>query len=296
MREPRKEAVRLAGIEVRPLTGHIGAEIVGADLQSPAGRAVRAIRSALVEHQVVFFRDAGLDDEAHMALAARFGKPSVFPMMAALGATEPSLQVIVDGPDAAPAADYWHTDVTWTAEPPDFAFLRAVRVPERGGDTLWGSMTAAYDALSPAMQRFLDPLEADHDNESFIAGTFERLGAEKVAELGLDVKLREQYPPVVHPVVRVHPETGRKALMMGGNFMRRIVGLTPLESETLLAFLRQHIDQPHLHCRWRWTPGDVAIWDERSTVHRALGDHFPAAREVRRCVVDGERPRGVAAA
>ena len=118
------------------------------------------------------------------------------------------------------------------------------------------------------------------------------MGAKQVEKLGLAAKLRTSYPPVVHPVVRVHPETGKKALFMGGNFMRRVVGFSELESAALLDLLMRHIDQPHLHCRWSWRPGDLAIWDERATVHRGLSDHFPQAREVRRCVVDGDRPFG----
>jgi taurine dioxygenase len=278
---------------VHPLTGHIGAEIRGVSLRSADDALVARIHQALLEHEVVFFRDTQLDDAQHLALAARFGQPSIFPLLKVLGATEPSFQVIADGPDSRPAADYWHTDVTWTAEPPKMAFLRATLVPERGGDTLWASMTAAYQALSPAMQTLLDGLDAVHDNESFIAGAVAKMGAEKAAEL--DVKLRTAYPPVVHPVVRVHPETGKKALFFGGNFMKRIVGVSALESESILDFLRRHIEQPSLHCRWSWQPGDLAIWDERATVHRALGDHFPQAREVRRCVVDGDRPVGVRA-
>ena len=196
----------------------------------------------------------------------------------------------LSGPSAI--TDYWHTDVTWTAEPPDMGFLRALRVPPRGGDTMWASMTAAYEALSPAIQALLDGLDCIHSNESFIAGTVEKLGAEKVAELGLDAKLRAAHPPVTHPLVRVHPETGRKALFFGGHFMERIEGLHAHESEALLALLRRHIDEPRFHCRWRWTPGDLAIWDERCTVHRGVAGHFPERREVRRCVIDGERPYG----
>ncbi len=136
-------------------------------------------------------------------------------------------------------------------------------------------MTAAYAALSPAMQAFFDGLDAMHDNESFIVGARTKLGTEKVDALGLADQLRSAYPPVMHPVVRVHPETGKKALLMGGQFMTRIVGVTELESAALLDLLSRHIDQPQLHCRWSWRLGDLAIWDERATVHRGLADHFP---------------------
>ncbi len=275
-------------MDVKPLGGALGAELAGVELRDPSEREVSEIRAALLEHEVVFFRETGIDDAGHLALAGRFGTPSVFPLSKLMGETTPSLQTIVDGPDSPPSTDYWHTDVTWTAEPPTAAFLRATVVPERGGDTMWGSMTAAFEALSPEMRRFFGALNVRHDNTSFIQGMEAKLGRDAAAPIA--EKLREAYPPVVHPLVRTHPETGRKALLYGGRFMRAVVELEPAESDAVLAFLSRHIDQPVFHVRWRWSPGDLAIWDERSTVHRGLSDHFPCAREVRRCVIDGDCP------
>lgn len=276
-------------MQIEPLGGALGAALSGVDVRDPSAAEVDAIRSALLEHEVVFFRETGLDDAAHLAFAGRFGKPSVFPLSRIMGQTEPTFQTIVDGPESPPATDYWHTDVTWTAEPPSAAFLRATVVPERGGDTMWGSMTAAYDALSDSMKAFFEGLSVRHDNESFIVGMEKKLGVEGAAPLA--AKLREAYPPVVHPLVRTHPETGRRALLFGGDFMREIVELAPAESAAVLRFLERHVDRPTFHVRWRWQPGDLAVWDERSTVHRGLSDHFPREREVRRCVVDGDTPR-----
>ncbi len=277
-------------LELERLTASIGAVVSGVDLRALDDATTSAIHAALLEREVLFIRDTGLTDDEHMALAARFGRPSVFPMMKVQGATVPTFQVIEDGPDSPPEADYWHTDVTWSAEPPKMAFLRATHVPEYGGDTLWGSMTAAYAALSPAMQAVLGGLAVHHDNESFIAGTVRKLGAEKVAEMGLAERLRREYPGVDHPMIRTHPETGKRAILFGGHFMRHVVGMTPTESDAILGFVGRHIEQPRFHCRWSWRPGDLAIWDERSTVHRAVSDHYPQRREVRRCVVDGDRP------
>lgn len=266
----------------------MGAEIEGVDLRALRDQQVQDVYSVLLEHEVVFFRDTGLDDEAHLALAGRFGTPSVFPLSRAMGDDKPSFQVIRDGPESEPAADYWHTDVTWTAEPPRAAFLRATLVPDRGGDTMWGSMSAAYSALSEKMRAFFDTLSVRHSNESFILGMQKKLG--KAATQPFAEKLREAYPPVIHPLVRTHPETGKRALLFGGHFMEAVVGLSATESESVLTFLSRHIDQPVFHARWRWSLGDLAIWDERSTVHRALSDHFPREREVRRCVIDGDQP------
>lgn len=275
-------------MQVNPVGGALGAEISGVDLRDPSDGEIKEIWQALVENEVVFFRDVGLDDDGHLELAGRFGTPSVFPLSRAMGETKPTFQVIRDGPDSRPATDYWHTDVTWVAEPPTAAFLRATVVPDRGGDTMWGSMTAAYDALSPSVRSFFDGLEVRHDNTSFIEGVVEKMGEEAGEAIG--ARLREAYPPVVHPLVRTHPESGRRALLFGGYFMREVVGLTKSESDAVLEFLRRHIDQPRFHVRWSWGPGDLAIWDERSTVHRGVADHFPREREVRRCVIDGVRP------
>ncbi|MBJ22618.1 MAG: taurine dioxygenase [bacterium] len=275
-------------MDVKPLGGALGAEIVGVDIRDPSDSEVADIYATLLDHEVVFFRDTKIDDDQHLAFAGRFGTPSVFPLSAVMGETEPSFQVIADGPDSEPATDYWHTDVTWIAEPPHAAFLRATIVPDHGGDTMWGSMTAAYDALSPAVQDFLSGLRVRHDNTSFIEGMIDKLGEEMARPLAQ--KLREAYPSVEHPLIRTHSETGRKAIFFGGGFMREILGLTSSESDAILDFLRRHIDQPIFHARWRWTLGDLALWDQRSTVHRGLADHFPRKREVRRCVIDGDRP------
>ena len=275
-------------MEVQPLGGALGAEILGIDIRNPSDREVDDIYATLLEHQVVFFRDTKVDDKEHLAFAGRFGQQSVFPLSGLMGETKPSFQTIKDGPDSAPTTDYWHTDVTWIEKPPRAAFLRATIVPERGGDTMWGSMTAAYDALSPPMQAFFDGLRVRHDNESFIRGMILKLGEE--AGQPIADRLRAAYPAVEHPLIRTHPETGRKAIFFGGGFMRAVLGLTSAESDAVLEFLRRHIEQPVFHARWRWSPGDLAIWDERATVHRGLSDHFPREREVRRCVIDGDRP------
>lgn len=275
-------------VEVKALGGALGAEILGVDIRDPSDSEIDDIYTTLLEHEVVFFRETRVDDEGHLAFAGRFGSPSIFPMSKVMGETKPTFQVIRDTPESPPTTDYWHTDVTWVEEPPRAAFLRATIVPDKGGDTMWGSMTAAYAGLSEQMQSFCDGLTVLHDNASFIRGMERKLGP-KAAE-PIATKLRDGYPPVVHPLVRTHPETGRKAIYFGGQFMRRIEELTEPESDALMAFLARHIDHPTYHARWRWSQGDLAIWDERCTVHRGLSDHYPQEREVRRCVIDGDRP------
>lgn len=278
-----------SNLQIRRITGSLGAEITGVDFLSLSESVFKEIHQALLDYEVLFFPGCALDDTTQMALAHRFGQPSVFPVLQLLGSTEPSFQVIEDGPDSPNEAGYWHTDVTWTAEPPKIALLRAGVMPVSGGDTAWASMSAAYEALSPAMQEIVCRLEVRHDNEAFIDAVQRKMKFTTESE-NLANGLRETFPPVTHPLVRTHPETGRRALLWGGHFMKNIVGMHPEESTALLGFLEQHIGQVRFQCRWKWTTGDLAIWDERSTVHQAVNDHFPARRSVHRCVVDGDRP------
>ena len=277
-------------LSARPLGGHIGAVIEGVDLRDFGEETYEALRSALLEYEVIFFRGAHIDDDTHMAVARRFGRVSLFPVFALLGETEPALQVLHDTPESPPETDHWHTDVTWLPEPPALGFLRAVSIPERGGDTIWGSMTAAYEALSTKIQELVEGLEVHHDMDTFIRNAENKLG-EEVRRRGLGRILREAYPEEVHhPLVRTHPETGRQALYIGGDADQPILGLADHEAQAVRDLISRQIEQPRFQIRWSWQEGDFAIWDERSTVHRAVSDHYPLEREMRRCVVDGDRP------
>lgn len=279
-------------MDIIPVTGALGAEIRGVDLRD-IDADFEAVKAALLEHEVVFFRDAHLTEDEHLALGRRFGTPSIFPVARLMGATEPTMTVIEDGPESPNKADMWHTDVTWTATPPDYALLHMEVKPNVGGDTLWCSATKAYDLLSPAMQEFLCGLTVTHDNEGFIKRMIEKTGDPEHELVG---GLREDYPPVVHPLIRTHPETGRRALLWAPNFMRTVNELTEAENAAVLGLLGEHVNDPRLHCRWSWNEGDLAIWDERSTLHRAAADHWPHRRVIRRCEIDGTRPYFDAAA
>jgi taurine dioxygenase len=280
---------RTIRMQVVPVSGALGAEIRGIDPRRLRGDELAEVRDALHRYEVIFFPRADLSPEEQMTLAASFGEIEIFPTSRLRGATEPTFQVIADGPDSPPEADYWHTDVTWTAEPPKYALLHAEVVPERGGDTLWASMTTAYEALSPVMQELLAGLEVVHDCQSFVAGMRRKnAGGDNVGELAQ--QLLQAYPPVLHPLVRTHPDTGRRALFLGGRFMRHVEGMTDQESRAIIDLLARHIEDPRFHCRWRWHPGDLAVWDERSTNHRSAGDYFPQVRVVRRVEVAGDRP------
>jgi taurine dioxygenase len=283
------------GLDVRPIGGALGAEVHGVDLRTAEPDVFESVRGLLHAYEVLFFPGAELTDAEQLAVGRRFGPINIFPVARLLGATEPRCSVLADGPDSPPEADEWHTDVTWITEPPNYALLTAQIVPERGGDTLWASTTTAYEALSPTMRRMIDDLTVVHDNESFIRAMLRKMPDNEQSR-GLADGLRAGYPPVTHPLVRTHPDTGRQALYVGGGFMRRIEGLHERESAYLLDFLTRHVENAAFHCRWRWSPGDLAVWDERSTNHRSAGDHFPQVRSIRRVEVAGERPFHRAAA
>ena len=273
-------------VDVRRVAGALGAEISGVDLRDP-DLDFDAVYTALLEHQVIFFREVHLTEDEHLALGQRFGTPSIFPVARVSGATEPTMTVIADGPESPNAADRWHTDVTWIAEPPKCALLHMEEPCEVGGDTLWASATAAYERLSEPMQAFLCGLSAQHSNAGFNQRVLEKAGD---AGPPLVAALEEAYPPVVHPLVRTHPETGKRALLYAAGFIDRVLGVTDAESDAILGFLGSHVSEPALHCRWQWRKGDLAIWDERSTLHRAAADHWPQRRVIRRLEIDGDRP------
>lgn len=274
-------------IGVTPVTPAIGARVDGIDLRRPLGDAQRAeLRDALHRHLVLFFRDQELSDAEHVAFASVFGEPNVFPTTAARGLDEP-IEWILDGPDSPPKADLWHTDVAFLAEPPDVAVLCMRETPPAGGDTLWLSLYAVHDALSPVMQELVADLEQDlHPGPNFEATTTRMWGAEVYR------RVADRFRGARHPLVRIHPVTGRPALYMCGAYVSGIVGMHPDESDLLLAFLRSRLDDPNAQCRWRWRTHDVAVWDERCTNHRALSDHHPSRRLVRRCTVGSGVPAG----
>jgi taurine dioxygenase len=275
-------------LALEPLDAPLGAIVHGLDLREPPDAESREwLARALAHHQVVFLRDQALSDEQHLAVARLFGEPSLYPVVGILGGRPP--EIIEDGPESPPKADYWHSDVTWQRVPPKLGILSARVVPERGGDTLWASMTAAFEALSPALQRILEGFEAHHDvGPDFFARVESALGREKA-----DRVRKALEGGAVHPLVVRHPETGRAILYFGGTFLESIHGLHPEESAALIAFLWRHVARPEFAVRWQWRVDDLAIWDERCTLHRALADHFPARRVVRRCTVAAESPPSV---
>ncbi len=267
--------------------GSLGAVVTGVDLREPLSSSDYAgVFGALMEHQVLFFRDQDRDDDAQLALAASFGEISTYPITALLGKVETTrrLSYIEDTEQSPPDADGWHTDVTWIEDPPAAALLSARVIPRYGGDTLWASLYRVYELLSPVMQQICEGLSVRH----WYGTQFENAVARGLGE-EIRPKLAAAFPPVVHPLVRVHPITGRKALFVAGSFMDEIVDMHRSESDMLLRYLKGRVEDPNVQCRWQWRPNDLALWDERCTNHRALSDHYPQHRVMRRCTMDTTR-------
>jgi len=262
---------------VTPTGGHLGAEVAGVALSDLSDEAVHEVERLLDEHLVLVFRDQHIDDDAQFAFACRLGRPYTHPL-ARVSGREPRCEHIVDDVEHPPYQDVWHTDVSWDPEPPTYGTLRAVDLPSKGGDTIWASAYAAWDALSPTMQAMLEPLRAVHTmgvGTAFVT----KAGPEAAA------KARAAFPGAEHPVVGVHPATDRKYLYVNAGFTESIVGLRPVEGEPLLRMLVAHAAHPNFQYRHHWRPGDVVVWDERCTQHFAVADYLPERREMGRAVV-----------
>ena len=275
-------------MDVTPIAGALGAEISGIDLTRPLpDEDFASLHQAWLDYEVVFFRDQAITPEAHAALADRFGTPQLHEAYPHVDGY-PQI-TILENDEANPSKiEKWHTDMTFRRRPPLGSILRARIVPETGGDTLWMSLSAAFDALSPAMQSFLVGLSAEH--------SFEHGFRESLAEPGGRERLADMVatnPPVRHPVVRVHPVSGRRCLFVNSLFTTHIVELTPGESDALLAFLYAHMEREEFSCRFSWRANSVAFWDNRSTQHRPVNDYWPARRRLERITIDGDEPYGV---
>lgn len=269
-------------ITVTPVSPVLGAEVTGVDLADLDDDTWHEIEAAWARHLVLFFRDQDLPPEAHEALGRRIGELHVHPAAPCVDG-HPSVMIIhADERSKVVAGNGWHTDVSCDERPPAATILHLPVIPEVGGDTMFLSTEAAYESLSQPMKDFLADKTATHESAHVYRGRYGSKASDS----------RDgEFPSSVHPVVRTHPVTGRKALYVNRAFTTRINGLAPGESRALLDFFFDHIEhRPEHQCRFAWTPGAVAMWDNRSTQHYAVWDYYPAVRSGRRVSVVGERP------
>jgi taurine dioxygenase len=274
-------ADRTQGADAQRLTANIGVELRGIDLGAGIDDAVvDVLRTALGAHHVVVLRGQHLSAAQHATLARAFGPIQASPVQLAAGRRSPAgpVSTIEDTAARPPAGFPWHTDVSWTSEPPGLGFLSAVVIPEFGGDTIWASTAAIYDALPPQVRTLCERCTVVHAPDASLLASVERHQGPEAA-----ARLRRGHPGVEHPLVQAHPRTGRKSLFLCPLYARRIIGPAGAD-DRLLARLHSMLDDPHVQLRWRWAAGDLVIWDETSTCHRALTDHHPQRRVMRRCV------------
>jgi taurine dioxygenase len=273
-------------ITVTPIAGAIGAEIGGVDLTASLDDSVVAeIRRAWLDHLVVFFRDQPLDDDQFLRFATRIGEPVEYPFVRGF-ADHPEIIPILKLPDErVNFGGIWHSDTTYLDQPPMATLLHAREIPPAGGDTMYANQYAAYEALSPAMQQLLRPLRAV--NSSALADV-SKTREDRIKDSGA-AEAAKVYE-VAHPVVRTHPETGRQALYVNVAHSARFDGMTEDESRPLLQFLFQHQVKPEFTCRFRWTPGALALWDNRCTQHNPVNDYHGFKRLLHRITLRGDTP------
>jgi taurine dioxygenase len=281
----------MGALEARPLSGALGAEIPGVDLSKPLETAVfDEVRAALLRHGAVFFRDQRLTREAQLDFARRFGEPEVHPIANGMAEHPELIRVLKPAGEAAFFGTSWHSDNSFFEKPSALTILYGERVPPVGGDTLFASMERAYAALSEPMRAFLGPLVAVHSaSRAYDPRTTGE--AKYRGETAITYTFSEAiYEEVEHPVVRTHPETGRRSLYVNPMFTQRIVGLAPHESDALLAMLHAHATRPEFTCRFRWESGSVAVWDNRCVQHYAIDDYRDFERVMYRVTIQGTRP------
>ncbi|MEN1831595.1 TauD/TfdA family dioxygenase [Pseudomonas lijiangensis] len=277
-------------LDIQPIAGRIGAQVNGIALSADLDAAtVDAIQAALVQYKVLFFRgQTHLDDQSQEAFARLLGEPVAHPTVPVRDGTRYLMQL--SGADGQ-RANSWHTDVTFVDAYPKASILRSVIAPASGGDTVWANTAAAYNDLTPEIRELADKLWAVHSNEYDYAGIKPGVTSEKLEQY------RKVFSSTVyeteHPVVRVHPVSGERSLLLG-HFVKRIKGYSTTDSAHLFGLLQSHVTRLENTVRWRWTAGDVAIWDNRSTQHYAVDDYGQQERIVRRVTLQGDVPVGVA--
>lgn len=280
------DGARTTDLRAEPVAGALGAELPDVDLSADlTDGQVAAIRQALLDHLVIFFRGQDITPAQQLAFARRFGTPVPYPMIEGIDGFPEIAPVIKLEHETVNFGGVWHTDTIYTEEPPMGAILAARELPPYGGDTLFANMYAAYDALSDGMKAMLAPLKALNSSAKGAAQVTRLRGDDSGP--GKDAgSLRE----AMHPVIRTHPETGRKALYVSRGHTTRFDGMTEAESAPLLEWLFDHQIRPEFTCRFRWSPGSIAFWDNRAVQHYPINDYHGHKRVMHRISIAGDRP------
>lgn len=281
----REALAETVGVTVTPHSPTIGATIGGVDLSVEQSDAViGVVRQALLDWKVLFFRDQPITTEQHLAFAGRFGELEVHPF-APEKPGFPEILAITHDADVPGRENGWHSDVTWRLEPSLGSVLRMIECPAIGGDTLFADMYAAFDGLPTEVQRRVEGRVARHDFGRFRDGLIKQGASDsEIAEFDAT------YPNPEHPVIRTHPETGRKAIYVNAAFTKEIVGMEPAESAELLEILYRQAAVPEYQVRFSWEPDSIAFWDNRSVQHYAASDYWPNVRRVERATIIGDTP------
>ena len=280
--------MRNSRIEVRPIAGACGAEIEGVKIGEDLDDAtIGEIRDELNRHCVIFFRDQDFDAEQHKTFARRFGEIFVHPNYRGMQDDDEIVMVRREPGDKHIVGEDWHADTTMVEAPPMGAILYAIEVPPYGGDTCFANQHLAYETLSAGMKRMLAGLRAVH-SDRMVAGPQAGRNAHRSTKVREDAGWQETLNS--HPVVRTHPETGRKLLFVNRSYTVGFEGMTEAESRPLLDYLLEHGNRPEFTCRFRWEQGSVAFWDNRSVKHLAVHDAGPHRRLMRRIQIAGDRP------
>lgn len=273
-------------ITIRPVAGALGAEISGVDLSRDlSGETIAEIRQALLDHLVIFFRDQDITPEQHLAFARRFGDIVQYPLVKGLESHPDIIPVVKLEHETVNFGGLWHTDTTYLEEPPLGSILLARELPPAGGDTLFANLYLAYETLSDGMKELLAPLKGVNvSNKAQVSET-------RKERLKTDAKApADTVMTATHPVVRTHPESGRKALYVSFAHTVRFEGMSKAESRPILDYLFEHQTKPEFTCRFSWQPGSIAFWDNRSTLHNPINDYHGYKRVMHRITLAGDKP------
>ena len=277
---------RYKRIKVSPIAGALGAEIDGVQLAELDDETMTEIRSAWLEHLVIFFRDQPVDSDQFLAFARRIGTPVPYPFVPGIEGHPEIIEVKKLPHETVNFGGIWHSDTTYLQQPPMATMLVAREIPPFGGDTLFANMYAAFDALSPALQTLLTPLRGV---SSSAMADVSKTREDRIRDASGNEIAAKQYE-AVHPIVRTHPETGRKGLFLNVAHTTRFEGMTDDESRPLLQYLFGHQTKPEFTCRFRWEVGSVALWDNRCAMHNPVNDYHGYKRLMHRITLQGDTP------